>query len=136
MKPVYDFSDLEDDLNKQGIQAYDVFQHSGSFDRWCDRKGYGHSDPEGKHRGSSQIWFAEYQNDPEGACKEPPRLNLWHWLLNQFDAKRWTNAPGGRFKDVVITQEIIDRSVWVSALLSPFVANAGGKLRLRMSVSG
>ena len=57
-------------------------------------------------------------------------------LLDQFDAKRWTDVSGGRFKDVVITQEIIDQSVAVSSVLSPYVASAGGKLRLRMSVSG
>lgn len=133
---IYSFTDLCRDLNTQGINAYDVFNRCGSFGKWCDLKGYGEIDPQGHHRGSSQVWFAEYQTDPEGACKEPPRLNLWHWLLDQFDAKRWTDVSGGRFKDVVITQEIIDQSIAVSSLLSPYVASAGGKLRLRMSVSG
>ncbi len=136
MTEPYDFSDLDDELKALGVNVYDVFKRTGSFDRWCDRKGYGQTDPEGKHRGSSQIWFAEYKACPDGDCKEPPYANLWHWFLKAFDKKRWTNDPGGRYKDVIVTQKIIDQTTWVSAIMTPILARHGGKLRMRLSVSG
>lgn len=132
---IYDFSDLHDDLTECGIDAYDVFKRCRSFDEWCNRKGYGNTDPEGEHRGSSQIWFAEYQADPDGACKEPPRANLWHFFLDAFDKKRWIETSGYRHKDVIVTQKIIDQKAWVSAILTPLLARHGGKLKVRLSVS-
>lgn len=88
-----------------------------------------------EHRGSSQIWFAEYQADPDGACKEPPRANLWHFFLDAFDKKRWIETSGYRHKDVIVTQKIIDQKAWVSAILTPLLARHGGKLKVRLSVS-
>ena len=131
----YDFSDLQDELKARGIDAYDVFKRCGSFDKWCNRKGYGKIDPEGKHRGSSQIWFAEYKVDPDGACKEPPHANLWHWFLNTFEKRRWIETSSSRHMDVIVTQKMIDQKAWVSALLAPVLARHGGKLKVRLSVS-
>jgi len=53
------------------------------FHIWCDARGYTESmtDAEGNHRGSSQIWFAEYAADPEGEDACPKVQNFWHWLL-------------------------------------------------------
>lgn len=130
----YDFSDLVRDLKEQGIDAYDVFQRHRSFDDWCNRQGYGQKDPVGKHRGSSQVWFAEYQADPLGAGSEPPHANLWHFFLDAFDGWPWKTRPGCQYKDVVVTQKIIDKRAWVAAILAPIVARHGGKLRLRLSV--
>lgn len=131
----YDFSDLQDELKARGINVYDVFKRTGSFDNWCNRKGYGKIDPEGKHRGSSQIWFAEYKADPDGACMEPPHANLWHFFLDAFEKKRWVEKDSSRHKDVIITQKIIDQKAWVSAILTPLLARHGGKLKVRLSVS-
>lgn len=60
------------------------------YDNWCDARGYTNrkKDPEGKHRSSSQIWFAEYRNDPEGLDKEPPVEDFWHWLLDFLGADK------------------------------------------------
>ena len=128
VKP-YDFTDLTEELNAQGISAYDVSGRAGSFDSWCDSKGYGQTDPHGKHRGASQIWFAEYQSDPDGYCKEAPRRNLWHWFLNQFENENgdnWVEPKNqdyhDRYIDTVVTQDLIDQTAWVSALLTPFAA--------------
>jgi len=54
------------------------------FEFWCDAKGYteGKTDVEGNHRGSSQIWFAEYVEDPAGETACPKVQNFWHWLLS------------------------------------------------------
>ena len=135
MSEVYDFTDLTRDFKSQGIDVYDVFGRSGAFDKWCDSKGYGQTDPDGKHRGSSQIWFGEYQRCPQGAAKEPPHANLWHWFLNTFDGCWKERHQGGRYKDVIVTQKIVDTTPWVSALLSPMLALNGGKIKLRMIVS-
>ena len=131
----YDFSDLQHELKARGIDVYDVFKRCGSFDKWCEQKGYGKKDPEGKHRGSSQIWYAEYQRDPDGACKEPPQANLWHFFLDAFEKKRWVETDSSRHKDVIVTQKIIDQKAWVSAILTPLLARHGGKLKVRLSVS-
>jgi hypothetical protein len=62
------------------------------FEAWCDAKGYtaNMTDPEGKRRGSSQIWFAEYAADPNGEDTCPEVQNFWHWLLSFMN-------PGGGF---------------------------------------
>lgn len=52
------------------------------FNKWCDAKGYGKTDPDGRGRGSSQIWYAEYVADPGGERKEPAYLDFWHWWID------------------------------------------------------
>lgn len=95
-----------------GFDQYNFSMDEGRhYDKWCDARGYTErkKDPEGKHRSSSQIWFAEYRNDPEGMDKEPPIENFWHWLLefigrDNVMAKTPFTLPVGRMLDTWDTE--------------------------------
>jgi hypothetical protein len=50
----------------QDIHNVDFWDYYGSgqeFDKWADSKGYGQTDPDGKRRGASNIWYKEWQDD-------------------------------------------------------------------------
>lgn len=75
----YDFIEMCREIDR--VLGYDqrtcgkhFFPDTGNFDDWCATKGYGDVDSEGKDRGSSQIWFAEYQND---VTNEKRNDNVW-----------------------------------------------------------
>ena len=58
----YDFFDFVKKVDeKLGFDQRDCGKYfhptSGKFGDWCDSKNYPEIDPQGKHRGSSQIWF-------------------------------------------------------------------------------
>lgn len=89
-KTFYDFSEMIEHVNK--VLGYDqrqagkhyfphLFPEISDFDSWCNSKGYGEKDPSGKGRGSSQIWFAEYNKDmASGEWKTPekaPDMDFW-----------------------------------------------------------
>jgi hypothetical protein len=79
----YDWYDIQNEICKiMGItehQFRDLKGRHGHFNIWCDAKGYGQKDPEGKDRGSSQIWFKEYKEDPTGDAVCPEYCDLWHF---------------------------------------------------------
>jgi hypothetical protein len=81
----YDYHACADYIEKKhGIQLRDYAVRPGEKDHfaaWCDARGYGKIDPDGKARGSSQRWFAEYNTDPNGVVKAPPHWDFWHWLV-------------------------------------------------------
>lgn len=89
-KPMIDFNPfmklIED---KYGFDYRDMAgkysdKNPNKFGNWCDRKGYGQYDSEGKHRGSSQIWYKEYQEDE--SVTDVPYLDGWHYFLSyHFD---------------------------------------------------
>lgn len=68
---------------KYGFDCYDVFDSGSHFNKWCDSKGYGKTDPAGKERSSSNIWFAEYQKDPEGNAKCPQYATVIDWFIDK-----------------------------------------------------
>lgn len=75
--------------NKYKIQTRDFAKSHAQFGDWCDAKGYGSKDPEGKDRGSSQIWFAEFQADIKaGKIEDRPYRDFWHWLIDVADVQR------------------------------------------------
>jgi hypothetical protein len=67
------------------LHCYDVFESGKHFDKWCDAKGYGDKDPAGKKRDQSNIWFAEYQDDPHGNEDRPPLVTVLDWLDRKYD---------------------------------------------------
>lgn len=78
-EPVIVFSDLLTAISARTGKSINDYNKSGShFDKWARRKGYRGKDPEGKATGSSQIWFSEYRNDPDGEAKRPLYQNFWH----------------------------------------------------------
>lgn len=78
----YDVHDVMNYIDaKYGSDCYDVFGSGKHFDAWCDAQGYGQKDPEGKKRSHSNIWFAEYQKNPDGQAKCPP----YETVLDQLD---------------------------------------------------
>lgn len=60
----------------QEIHKVDFWDYYGSgkdFDNWADSKGYGQTDPDGKRRGESNIWYKEWQSDIQnGVWKKVP----------------------------------------------------------------
>lgn len=71
--------------HKLDISVHDVAGTHRHFDKWCDQMGHGDLDPEGKRRGHSQIWFAEFKKHPEGMAMVPPYQNFWHFIASQED---------------------------------------------------
>jgi hypothetical protein len=79
----YDYRELILYLeSRYGFESEDFSESHAHFDKWADAKGYTKrkKDPEGKYRGSSQIWYQEYQDDPAGAACRPPARSLRKWL--------------------------------------------------------
>lgn len=69
---------------KHNVDFRDWAKSHGHFNSWCDKKGLGQLDPEGKLRGSSQIWFAQYSKDPKGMANRPPYQDFWHFLIDLY----------------------------------------------------
>lgn len=69
---------------KYGFDCYDVFDSGSHFDKWCDKKGYGQKDSEGKKRSSSNLWFAEYSQDKEGLTKCPEYVSVLDWFIDKY----------------------------------------------------
>jgi hypothetical protein len=77
-EPVIVFSDLLKEISARTGKSIHDYNKSGShFDKWARRKGYRGKDPEGKAIGSSQLWYSEYRNDPDGEAKRPLYQNFW-----------------------------------------------------------
>lgn len=82
----YGYHELFEYLQEKfGIDVNDFADSHGHFYVWCDSRGYGEKDPEGKARGSSNIWFAEYQKASDGEKICPPYQNFTHWLADQYE---------------------------------------------------
>ncbi len=85
----YDYHDLVEYLQtKYKANLHDFAKSHRHFGQWCDRKGLPKTDPEGKDRSSSQVWFAEYKADPEGEATCPPYQNFWHWMIERYESRR------------------------------------------------
>lgn len=55
------------------VDFWDYYNSGSDFDNWCNLKGYGKKDPEGKKRSASNIWFKEYQEEISNCVwKRPP----------------------------------------------------------------
>lgn len=78
--PVVKFDALDSHMKSKGYDIRNWYKNSSHFDKWCNKKGYGKTDPAGNGRGSSQIWYAEYKADPEGEIKCPPYIDFWHFV--------------------------------------------------------
>lgn len=77
----YDLRKVMDYLGKKyRFNPQDLGRTTNHFDNWCRRKGYGARDPSGAHRGSSQLWYAEYCEDPKGSAARPMREDFFEWL--------------------------------------------------------
>jgi hypothetical protein len=84
---VYDWFDIQNEICKEmGIKEYqfrDLNNSNQHFQIWCNAKGYGAKDPDGKDCGSSQIWFKEYTESPDGEAIRPPYCDLWQLTLEK-----------------------------------------------------
>lgn len=96
-KKFYDFIEMCNEIDGiLGFDQRDAGKHyhpdSGDFYEWCDSKGYGEKDPEGKYRGSSQIWFAEHQEEcRDGKWFRTPYMDFWHWQLDNCVGHDFSN---------------------------------------------
>jgi hypothetical protein len=70
--------------NKYQFNCFDIFGSLTHFDNWCDQKGYGQKDPVGEKRGSSQIWFSEYQKDAKGEVLRPEFADVIGWFIHYY----------------------------------------------------
>lgn len=96
-KTFYDLMEMCDLIDKKlGYNQRDAGKHfypnTTSFSEWCDNKNYGNADPNGRSRGSSQLWFAEYNQDiKDGIIEEVPYLDFWHWQLENTFGENFSN---------------------------------------------
>jgi len=86
----YDYSEIVEYIEeKYSIKTRDyagLWKHSGD---WHRKRGHvGKLDPEGKNLGSSQIWFKEYKEAPDGKAIEPPYEDFWHWMIDEYEPTR------------------------------------------------
>ena len=96
-KDFYDFIEMCNEIDK--VLGYDqrecgkhFYPETGKFDDWCNSKGYGEEDSEGLHRGSSQIWFKEYQQDIlEEKWLDTPYMDFWHWQMDNCIGDDFSN---------------------------------------------
>ena len=82
----YDYNTIIKYVEKKyNFQSRDYANKFLFFHAWANSKGYtnGKLDSDGNDVGSSQIWFAEFEKDPEGAAKQPPYQDFWHFVLKQ-----------------------------------------------------
>jgi len=83
----YDFMEMTRAIDKiLGYKQRDAGRHffpgTGDFNDWHDKKGYPQIDSDGKDRGSSQIWFKEYEKDcADDKFKKRPYMDFWHWQM-------------------------------------------------------
>ena len=100
MKEMYKYGEVIDFIEKKyEIDTRDYRKSHNQFGEWCDAKGYGMKDPEGKDRHSSQIWYAEYTSDiANGRFTERPYEDFWHWVIDMDD--EISNGSVGTIYDV------------------------------------
>jgi hypothetical protein len=81
-----ELSDVQEQLDQKHHQnyLYDYNNTSAHFYEWCDAKGYGQEDPEGKRRGASQLWHADYEKDPRGMPSKPESLDFFKYLSTTY----------------------------------------------------
>lgn len=140
MNPV-NYSDIRTNLAARGIDDRDCLNSRGRFSWWCDQRGYLGLDPEGKERGSSQVWLREYRASEDGHWLEQPYCNLWHWFLNEFEgygggeqgAGRWVYTATGRHLDCLVRWSEIE-PVWVKYALQPILDANGGEITVRLNL--
>jgi hypothetical protein len=84
----YNFDDLVKLVDQElGCDQRDCgkffYPESLSFDEWHKIKKYPKKDKEGKYKGSSQIWYSEYQQEVNsGIIEETPYCDFWHKQLD------------------------------------------------------
>lgn len=69
---------------KLEVDPFDFYNSSVHFDKWCDLKGYGNKDPDGKKRSHSNIWYLEYQKDINGKVKHPPHVCIMNVFADTY----------------------------------------------------
>lgn len=119
----YDYDELVTYVeHKLGHPLRDTLGSFKHFDEWCDFMGYGWVDPEGKVRGSSKVWFAEYQAHPEGEAKRPEYRDFWHWLIDQYGVR---NGSLVRFELREDLESLPENKAWVKEILECMIAEFG-----------
>ena len=107
------FERIQEDYAAKGVDITDVNGLHGSavgpghFDRWHKAKGLPERDAEGKHFGSSKIFFQQYQADPDGEAAAPVFVNLWHYLLNISMAIPWEETESERTKTAPVLEALL-----------------------------
>lgn len=85
------FIDYEEAIDmieeKHKIETRDVLGALSHFTKWAKKRGLNKAskDADGKPLNSSQIWYKEYQADPEGKAACPPYLDFWHWVVDNYE---------------------------------------------------
>lgn len=127
----YDYSELAKEVCQ--LLGRDIRDYDGShghFGRWCDATGRGQTDPEGKHRNSSQVWYAEYRADPNGEAASPEYRDFWHWWLKYHEIENGGYEDYNNF--VEIRTDLMedgdydaDEHDWIIEILDTFIQVLG-----------
>ena len=124
----YDYREMIDAVQEMSTKDFDDYaSRLTMFREWCDSKGYGATDPVGKPRSSSQIWFAEHQAlINSGEIQERPFLCFGHWMGENWNFGDIAN--GGEYD--INWQDLKNLAIsrnedWVVEILSMFVEEYG-----------
>jgi len=119
----WDYREIVDYIqNKHGVDLRDYagkFSGKNSFGSWCDSKGYGQIDPDGKNRGESHIWCREFNQDvAEGKWIESPYLDFWHWIMDVCEIHNgcYFHVPIDYWKN----RTIPENKKWIAEILKMF----------------
>lgn len=104
--PVFTYKEIARDFKTRGVDIRDLAGSKGHFDSWHAAKGLPTHDSEGKYKNASQIFYRQYQEDPEGEAVCPPYIDFWHELLNATETVPWQELPGRRVKTVPVSPQI------------------------------
>ena len=70
---------------KYKINVRDYANSDCHFNTWCDIHGLPQWDEKGRDRGSSQIFFTQYNHAPDGHAARPPYQDFWHIYAEYID---------------------------------------------------
>ena len=104
--PVFTFEEIGAEFEARGIDIQDFAGSDGHYHRWHCNKGLPQHDTEGKHFGSSKIFYQQYQDDPDGEAACPPYIDFWHELVDVSQSVPWKERPGYREKTVPIASTL------------------------------
>lgn len=82
---LYDLHEILDYIEKKyDIPVYDFYGYRGYYEKWCDSQGLGQTDPEGKQRNASNIWYKAYSESPTGEISCPPMNDFWSYFFDVY----------------------------------------------------
>lgn len=132
-KEFFDYNEVVTYIEeKYKLNMNDVNKSHSHFGKWCNAKNYGQTDPAGKDRGSSQIWYAEYKTDADGEIKRPPYCNFWHWFVERYEVSNGCSVSFDVAYDIECAEDE-NTPDWVVEILKMFQTEFGDEIEMEVN---